>query len=165
MIKTAGFHEIFDRLLETPSAGVQVHVHADARAAVAREPQDLSLRRRIIWIKPGAHQHFFTVKRPAFDKNTVLMLTPNFIVQMIRDRELQKMSWDSFMTKDRPRIFDRRANIKVFRLRIIGRKEKKPGRIFVVNAGRIHETTRAGWFKGIRQLPNLKWAEIIGQRD
>ncbi len=45
-IESAGFHEIFDRLLEGPPTGVQIHIHADARRAIAREAQDLSLRRR-----------------------------------------------------------------------------------------------------------------------
>ena len=44
-IESARFHEIFHRLLESPSAGVQIHIHADARGAITREPQNLSLRR------------------------------------------------------------------------------------------------------------------------
>ena len=69
------------------------------------------------------------------------------------------------MPENRPRIFDRRANVKILRLRIVGRNEKEAGRIFVVNAGRIHETAGAGRLERFRQLPNLKRPEIIGHRD
>ena len=72
------------------------------------------------------------------------------------------MSGNSFVPKDRPRVFNRRANVKVLRLRIVRRNEKETRRIFVINAGRIHETTRTGWLERLRQLPNLKWAKIIG---
>src|SRR5437867_13316189 len=40
-IETAPFHEVLDRLIECPVAGVQIHVHADSRRAIAREPQHL----------------------------------------------------------------------------------------------------------------------------
>src|SRR2546421_11386449 len=84
---------------------------------------------------------------------------------MIRNRKLKKMSGNAFMTEDWTRIFDRRANIKVFRLRIVGRNEKEAGGIFVINTGRIHETPRAGWLESVGQLSNLKRTEIIRQRN
>ena len=84
---------------------------------------------------------------------------------MLRDGKLEKMSWNAFVSEDRPRIFNCRANIEVLRLRIVGRNEKETGGIFVVNARRIHETTGAGWLERFRQLSNLKRTEIIRQRD
>src|SRR5438876_7140535 len=93
------------------------------------------------------------------------MLTANFVIQVVRDRELQEMSWNTFMAEDGPRVLDRGANIKVLRLRIVRRDEIKTGRILVVNAGRIHKTAGTGRLECFRQLPNLKRAKIIGQRD
>ena len=141
---------------------MQIHIDADARRAISRQSQNLSLRRGILRIKPGAHQHFFAVKRPAFDENAVLMLTANLVRQMIRDRELQEMPGNSFMPENRARIFDRGADVKVLRLRIVGRNEIETGRVLVVNTGRIHETAGAGRLERVRQLSNLKRAEIIG---
>src|SRR5437879_1138991 len=92
------------------------------------------------------------------------MLTANFVAQVVRDRELQEMSRNTFMSEDGPRVLDRGANIKVLRLRIVRRDEIKTGRVLVVNAGRIHETAGVGWLECFRQLPNLKRAEVIGQR-
>src|SRR5947207_736517 len=74
------------------------------------------------------------------------------------------MSGNSFVTEDRPRIFNRGANIKILRLRIVRWNEIKTGRVLVVNARRIHEATGAGWLERVRQLANLKRAEIIWQR-
>ena len=74
------------------------------------------------------------------------------------------MAGNTFVTKDWPRIFNRCANIKIFRFPIVGRNEIETGRVFVVNAGRIHEAARAGWLKSFGQLPNLKRAKIIRQR-
>src|SRR6266478_6974588 len=73
------------------------------------------------------------------------------------------MSGNTFVTEDRSRVFNRRANIKIFRLWIVGRDEKESGWVFVVNARRIHKAARAGWFERFRQLPDLKRAEIIWQ--
>ena len=72
------------------------------------------------------------------------------------------MSGHTFVSEDWPRIFNCRANIKVFRLRIVGRNEKESGRILIVNARRIHETAGTGWLERFWQLSNLKRAEIIG---
>src|SRR5204862_8354114 len=83
---------------------------------------------------------------------------------MVRDRELEKMAGNTLMPKDWPRIFNRRANVKVFRLRIVSRNEEETGRIFIVNTGWIHETARTRWFKCFWQLSNLERAKIIGQR-
>ena len=44
------------------------------------------------------------------------MLPANFVLQMIGDRELQEMPGNSFVPENRPRIFDRRANVEVLRL-------------------------------------------------
>ena len=74
------------------------------------------------------------------------------------------MPGNALVSEDWPRVFNRCANVKVLRLRIVSRDEKKAGWIFVVNAGRIHETARAGRLKRLGQLPNLKWTKVIRQR-
>ena len=75
------------------------------------------------------------------------------------------MSWDSLMAQNRSRIFDRSTDIKILRCRVVGWDEIKSCWIFVVNTRRIHEATGAGWLERFWQLPDLKRAEIIGQRD
>src|SRR6266513_4603994 len=40
-IESAALHEMPDGSIERPDAGVQIHVDADSRGAIAREPQDL----------------------------------------------------------------------------------------------------------------------------
>src|SRR6202022_2983540 len=112
-----------------------------------------------------AGEHFLTVERPTLEKYGVFMLTTNFVTQMVRDRHLQEMPRDSFVSENRPRFLDRCPTIKVLRLRVVTWNEKETGRIFIVNAGRVHETAGAGWLECIRQLTNLKRAEIIRQRD
>src|SRR5260370_13364628 len=82
---------------------------------------------------------------------------------MVRDRELEKMPGNAFVTEDWARVFNRRANVKVFRLRIVSRNEIKTGRVLIVNTGWIHETAGTGWFECFRQLSNLKRAQIIRQ--
>src|SRR6266480_6543372 len=84
---------------------------------------------------------------------------------MIRDRELHKVTGDSFVTKNRPRIFDRSAQVKILRLGIVGWNEEKPDRILVVNPRWIHEAAWAGRLERFRQLPNLKLPEVIRQSD
>src|SRR3989442_1163518 len=83
-IESAGVHEIFHGLFEAPAASVQIHIDSDARCTITRQAQDLSLCWRVVRIKAGAHQHLFAIERPAFDKNTVLVLTPDLVAQMIR---------------------------------------------------------------------------------
>src|ERR1041385_1170805 len=82
---------------------------------------------------------------------------------MICDRELEKMSGNTFVTEDRPGVFNRRANVKILRVRVVSRDEKETSWIFVINAGRIHEAPRAGWLESLRQLSDLKRAKVIGQ--
>src|SRR5437762_14296844 len=93
------------------------------------------------------------------------MLPANFIGQMIGNRQLQEVPWNAFMSEDRSRIFDRRANIKILRLRVVSRDEIETGRVFVVNARRIHKTARAGRLERFRQLPDLKRTEIIRSEE
>src|SRR5207253_96202 len=102
---------------------------------------------------------------PPFYENAVFVLPANFVAQMIGDRKLHEMTGDSFVTQNWPRIFDRRANVKILRLRIVSRNEIETGRILVVNTGRIHETAGTGRLERFGQLPNLKSTEIIGDRD
>src|ERR1043166_8784566 len=74
------------------------------------------------------------------------------------------MSRNAFVTEDRPWVFNRRADVKILRLRVVSRDEKEARWIFVVNAGRIHEATGAGRFERLRQLSNLKRAKVTWQR-
>src|SRR5437588_12760937 len=84
---------------------------------------------------------------------------------MVRDRELHEVARNSFMTQNRPRIFDRRADVKILRLRIVSWNEKETDRVFVVNAGRIHETARTRRLERVGQLPNFEAAKIIWDGD
>ena len=43
-------HEILDRLLEVPPAGMKVYIHVDARGTIATESEYLTLRRGLIGI-------------------------------------------------------------------------------------------------------------------
>ncbi len=84
---------------------------------------------------------------------------------MVRDRELEEMSGNSLVPENWPRIFDRRPDVEVLRVRVVCRDEIESGRILVINARRIHEAARAGWLEGFGQLPDLKFPEVIRQRD
>src|SRR5216684_4418182 len=84
---------------------------------------------------------------------------------MIRDRELQKVARNSFVTENRARVFDGRANIKVTALGIVGGNEIKARIVLVVNAGRVHETAGTGGLERFGQLANFKAAEIRRQRN
>ena len=66
------------------------------------------------------------------------------------------------MSQDWSWIFDGRANVKVFRLRVVGRDEEKAAVIFIVNSGGIHEPSGTGWFERIRKLPNIKRSDMRG---
>ena len=83
---------------------------------------------------------------------------------MVCDRELEKMAGNTLMPKDWSRVFNRGADIKIFRLRIVSRNEEETARILIVNTGWIHETAGTRWFKCFWQLSNLERAKIIGQR-
>src|SRR5713226_2193713 len=93
------------------------------------------------------------------------MLPANFVLQVIRDRELQKVAGDSFVTENRARVFDRRANIKVTALGIVSGNEIEAAVVFIIDAGRVHEAAGAGGLERFWQLPNFKAAEIRRQRD
>src|SRR6266545_3209405 len=68
------------------------------------------------------------------------------------------------MAEDWTRVFYRGANVKVFRLRIVGWDEIEAAVVLVVNAGRIHEAAGTGWLKRLRQLTDLKPAQVSRQR-
>src|SRR4051794_11615227 len=91
------------------------------------------------------------------------MLSANFVLQVIRDGDLKKMSGNSFMSQDRPGIFNRRADVEILRLRIVGGNQIETGRVFIVKAGRIHETAWTRWLERLRQLSNLKLPEVFRQ--
>src|SRR5437773_4006236 len=84
---------------------------------------------------------------------------------MIRDRELHKVTGDSFVPKNRPRIFDLGTQVKILRLRIVGGNKKEPDRVLIVNPRWIHEAARARRLERLWQLPNLKLPEVIRQGD
>src|SRR6266478_5464645 len=88
------------------------------------------------------------------------MLPADFASQMVGYRELQKMARDSLMPNNRPRVFNGGADVEIFARRIVSGNEIKTAVVFVVNARRIHETTRARWFESFRQLTNLKTTKI-----
>src|SRR5436309_5153511 len=117
------------------------------------------MRRSVVGIEPAAHEHLFAVQRPAFDHDVVRMLTADFILETVRDRELKKVAGDALVTENRPRVFNGRANVEVPALRIVCGNEIKAGWILVVNSGRVHETARTGWFEGFGKLANFKSAE------
>ena len=75
------------------------------------------------------------------------------------------MTGNAFVTEDWTRIFNRRADIKVLRLRVVSRYEIKAGWILVVNSGRIHKTSGAGWLECFGQLSDFERAEVIGDGD
>ncbi len=83
---------------------------------------------------------------------------------MIGDRELQEVTRNAFMTQDRARVFDRRADVEVLAGRVVRRNEVKAAVVFIVNAGRIHETTGTGRLERFRQLSNLERANVRGNR-
>src|ERR1051326_2100894 len=84
---------------------------------------------------------------------------------MVRDRELHEVAGNAFVAENRSRVFDRRADVKVLRLRVVGRNEKEPRRIFIVNAWWVHEAAGTGRLERFGQLPNLETPEIIWDRD
>src|SRR6266850_1380666 len=78
-IQATSFHEILHGLLKRPLTRMEVYINADTCGPVTRKAQNLSLRWRVVWIKACAHQHLFTVKRPAFDKDAVGVLPANLV--------------------------------------------------------------------------------------
>src|ERR1043165_4327036 len=84
---------------------------------------------------------------------------------MVRDRELHEVAGNAFVAENRSRILDRRADVKVLRLRVVGRNEKEPRRLFIVNAWWVHEAAGTGRLERFGQLPNLETPEIIWDRD
>src|SRR5438477_8046370 len=122
-IEAAAVHEVLDGLRERPASGLQIHVDADARRAITREPKDLRLSRRVVRIQTLAHQHLLAVQRPSFLEDTVALLAANLVLQMIGDRDLQEMPGDAFVSENRARVFDRRADVEVLAVRVVSRDE------------------------------------------
>src|SRR6266446_9896697 len=84
---------------------------------------------------------------------------------MIRNRELQKVAGDSFMAQDRTRVLYGRANVKVFRLRVVSGNEIETAVVFIINAGRIHKAAGARRLERLGQLPDFKSSEIRRQSN
>src|SRR4029453_9401625 len=93
------------------------------------------------------------------------MLATNLVGEMVRDRDLQEVPGDAFVTQDRTRVLDRGADVEVPALRVVCRDEEKPARILVVDTWRIHEAAGARWLEGLRELTDLERTEIRGKRN
>src|SRR4029077_15838261 len=65
--------------------------------------------------------------------------------------------------KNRPRVFDRGADVEVLTLRIVSRDEVEAAVVFVVDAGWIHESAGTGWLERFGQLPNFEADQISRQ--
>src|SRR4030095_12640483 len=75
------------------------------------------------------------------------------------------MTRDTFMPENGPRVLYCGADVKVFALRIVSRDEVKTARVFVIDAGRVHETTGTGGLEGFWKLPDIKRSDVIRNRD
>src|SRR5262245_27531521 len=93
------------------------------------------------------------------------MLSPNLVGEMVRNRDLQEMPGNSFVTEDRARVLDRCTNIEVPALRVVRGYEEKPTRVLVVDTRRVHEATGARWLERFRKLSDLERAEIGRKSD
>src|SRR5215469_9951814 len=165
MVQAARLHEVLHSLLERPPPGVQVHVDTDACCAIPAEAQNLPLRRRVVWIETLPHQQLLAVKRPSFREYRVAVLPANLIGNVIRNRYLQEMSGNALMAQDGARIFDRRANVEVVALRVIGWDEIETARILVIDTGRIHEAAGRGRLERFGKLADFEGTDIRGDRD
>src|SRR5258705_6768918 len=141
-IQSAGLNEGTDRLHEAPLARLQVHVRADARGAIARKPERLTLRGRVLRIEALAREHLFAVQGPALHEDVVAVLPPDLVRQMIRDRDLEEVARDALVAEDGPWILDGCADVEVAALRVVGGDEEEPLRVLVVEPGRVHEAAR-----------------------
>src|SRR4051794_30365248 len=79
---------------------------------------------------------------------------------MIRDRQLEEMAGNAFVTEDWSRVFDGGADVKVAALRIVGGNEIKSGRIGIVDPGWVHESTGARRLERFGQLTDLEAAHV-----
>src|SRR5206468_8281245 len=102
--------------------------------------------------------------RPAFHERVVAVLSPDLVAEMIGDRELQEMSGYPLVTEDGTLVLDRRANVEVAALRIVGGDEEEARGARVVDAGRIHEATGTRRLEGFRQLANLESPDVRRNR-
>src|SRR6266542_3210028 len=79
---------------------------------------------------------------------------------MVRDRQLEKMTRNAFVSEDGPRIFDGGADVKVAALRVVGRNEIKAGRIGIVDPRRVHESAGARGLERFGKLTDLEAAHV-----
>ena len=93
------------------------------------------------------------------------MMAADFVVEMVGDRDLQKVSGNPFVPEDRPRVFDGRADVEVLALRVVRGDEVEAAVVGVVDARRIHESARTGRLEGLGELADLKRPEVRRQRD
>src|SRR5260370_22733034 len=92
-------------------------------------------------------------------------MTANLVLQMVRDRDLKKMSGNAFVSEDGTRIFDGSANVEVPAVRVVGRDEVKTAVVGIEDSWRIHETAGTGRLERLRKLANEKRPDVIGNRD
>src|SRR4030095_1124384 len=62
-------------------------------------------------------------------------------------------------------VFNSRSDVEVLALGVVSGNEVKTARVFVIDAGRVHKTTRTGWLEGFRKLPDIKRTEVIRNRN
>src|SRR5438093_13225177 len=60
-IQSACVHEIFDGLLKTPSAGVQIHINSNASSALAGKTKNLSLCGSVLGIDTVRHKNILAL--------------------------------------------------------------------------------------------------------
>ena len=144
---------------------MQVHVHADARGAIAREAQHLPLRRRVVGIEALPREHLLAVQRPAFDENAVAVLPSDLVREVICNGDLEEVTRNPLVPEDGPRILDGGADVEVPALRIVGGDEVEALRVLVVEPGRIHEAARRGRLERLGQLTDRERAQPRRQRD
>ena len=71
------------------------------------------------------------------------------------------MTGYTFMPEDRPRILNRSSDVEILTLRIVSGNEVEAAWIFVIDAGRVHETTRTGGLEGLGSLADIERTDVI----
>src|ERR1041385_7905809 len=89
----------------------------------------------------------------------------DLVGEVIGDRDLQEMPGDTFVSEQRARVFDGRADVEVAALRVVGWDEVEAAVVGVVDARRIHEAARAGRLERLGELADLERADVAGDGD
>ena len=75
------------------------------------------------------------------------------------------MSGNALVSNERPWILDRRADVEVPALRVVGRDEIESARVGVVDSRRIHEPAGTRGLECLGQLTDLEPADVFRDRD